>query len=911
MKSTNYRLIKEIGRGGMATVHLAEDPKFQTEVAVKMLNKEFVHNENIRKRFVAEARNMYRMSHPNIIKVTDLVDEDDTVAFVMEYIQGETLKEYVDRKGMLPNEEVKSIFSQMLEAVSYVHEQNLVHRDIKPSNFMIDIKGKVKLMDFGIAKNTDQNSSEYTLTGTGMQMGTPMYMSPEQIKSTKEVTAASDIYSLGVVLWQLVTTKKPYEGDTLSTFEIQLKIVQEALEKTHSNWDPIIEKATAKNEKDRYASCSAWLKELTQGIQESPAPSKNEATVIEQFDATDKTVIEQDLTKDIMLEVSMLAPSGTLKYGFIDVKGNWLIQPMFDAVGHFDEQGYCKATINAKEGFIDKNGNWKIQPVYDNLRYFDDNGYSEAKVNDKVGFIDRSGNWVVQPMFDFVVRFSVQGDCVVQLNGKSGLINKQGAWVIQPFFDTISSYDGFDDLGYCEASINDKSGFINRNGDWLIQPKFDAVGGFDEEGFGQGFIGERWGFIDRKGNWIIQPIFDEVSGFDSMGYCKVTLNGKEGFIDRNGNWIIQPMFESCGLYGGGFDDYGYCNAVINERTGVIDRKGNWVIQPKFDGLSDFDEAGFCRAVINEKEGFIDRQGNWLIEPVFDKLYHFIDSGLCLAMRDAKSGFIDRKGNWVFQTPFETSSCSKFGDQSYLVEKDSKYAVLDKNGNWIISPTFLIEEIILNQVYKVSEHNKFGFVNAKGNWIIPPKFDYIYTDIWADEPYFWNEETKDWEFINSSESDYSELDDETIEGYFSDLVGKEKVFLSDNLPSNKLKNFISQFNVDFFSEGKVLVYYDDTLWGKGDNGFLIYRCEHNRLYLFVSILVGEKMGFCFENDKANPTLLSSFYHVKDKKLQLTYQDKEGEEKILEWFTSNAATLALDTFIQENTGEQNMFDFSTSL
>ncbi len=898
MKSTNYRLIKEIGKGGMATVHLAEDPKFQTEVAVKMLNKEFVHNEHIRKRFVAEARSMYRMSHPNIIKVTDLVDEEDTVAFVMEYIQGETLKEYVDRKGVLPNEEVKSIFSQMLEAVSYVHEQNLVHRDIKPSNFMIDIKGKVKLMDFGIAKNTDQNSSEYTLTGTGMQMGTPMYMSPEQIKSTKEVTAASDIYSLGVVLWQLVTTKKPYEGDTLSTFEIQLKIVQNPLDLTNSSWDAFIQKATAKNEQDRYASCSAWLSELNNGVQDSPVVPKNEATVIERFDATDKTVIEQDLTKDIMLEVSMLAPDGTLKYGFVDVKGNWLIQPMFDSVGYFDEQGLCRATINSKEGCIDKKGNWKIQPIYDDLLQFDDNGYSEAKVNDKVGFIDRSGNWLIQPLFDSVSRFNDQGDCVVQLNGKYGLINNQGAWVIQPFLDGISSY-GFDELGYCEASINNKSGFIDRKGNWVIQPIYDSVIDFDENGYGQAFLGEKWGFIDRKGNWVIQPFFEDASGFDSMGYCKVTLNEKVGFIDRKGNWLIQPMFESCGFYSGGFDDYGYCNAVLNENTGVIDRKGNWVIQPKFDGLSDFDEEGFCRAVINEKEGFIDRQGNWLIQPVFDKLYSFRVSDLCLATRDEKSGLIDRKGNWVFQTPFETSSCSKFGDQSYLVEKDSKYGVLDKKGKWIIHPTFIIDSVIGDQIYKVSENNKFGFVDTSGNWIIPPRFDYIYTDIWEDEPFVWNEETKDWDIQSSSESTYPDIDDETIEEYFSDLVGKEKVFLSDNLPANKLKNFIGQFNADFFSEGNALVYYDDTLWGKGDNGFLIYRCQFNRLYLFVSILVGEKMGFCFENDKANPTILSSFYHVKDKKLQLTYQDKEGEEKTLEWFNSNPATLALDTFIQENT------------
>ena len=883
----------------MATVFLAEDKKFDTFVAIKILKKEFVANENIRKRFVAEAKNMYRMSHPNIIKVTDLVDEGDTVAFVMEYIEGETLKEYTDRKGRLSDEEIKSIFIQVLDAVGYVHDNELVHRDIKPSNFMVDKKGKVKLMDFGIAKNTNTSSSEYTQTGTGMQMGTPMYMSPEQIKSTKEVTTASDIYSLGVVLWQLVMGKKPYEGDTLSTFEIQLKIVQEALEKTHGSWDPIIEKATAKNEKDRYASCSAWLKKLNQGNQDSSASPKNEATVIERFDATDKTMIEQDLTKDIMLEVSMLAPDGTLKYGFVDGKGNWLIQPMFDEVSSFDDHGYGIATINAKNGFIDKNGNWRIQPIYDDLLQFDDNGYSEAKVDDKVGFIDRSGNWVVQPLFDSVSRFNDQGDCVVQLNGKYGLINNQGAWVIQPFFDHISSFYGFDNLGYCEASINDKSGFINRNGDWVIQPKFDAIGGFDEEGFGQGSIGEKWGFIDRKGNWIIQPIFDEVSGFDSMGYCKVTLNEKVGFIDKKGNWLIQPMFGSCGAYGGAYDAYGYCNAVLNENTGIIDRKGNWVVQPIFDSLNDFDEEGFCRAVINEKEGFIDRQGNWLIQPVFDKLYHFIDSGLCLAMRDAKSGFIDRKGNWVFQTSFETNSCREFGDQAYLVEKDSKYGVLDKKGNWIIFPTFLVEEVFRNQVYKVSENNKFGFVDTSGNWIIPPKFDYIYTDIWEDEPFVWNEETKNWDSQSSSESDYSYIDDDTIEGYFSHLVGKEKVSLSDNLPANKLKNFISQFNASFFSEGKVVVYYDDTLWGKGDNGFLIYRCEHNRLYLFVSILVGEKMGFCFENDQANPTLLSSTYLEKDKKLQLTYQDKEGEEKTLEWFTSNAATVTLDTFIRENT------------
>jgi serine/threonine protein kinase len=258
----NYTLKSILGEGGMAVVHLAEDHKFHTEVALKMLKKEFVSNENIKKRFLAEARSMFRMSHPHVIRVSDLIDEGDTVAFVMEYVEGETLKEYLERKGKLTDTEIKDIFLQMLDAVGYVHEQQLVHRDIKPSNFMIDKNGKVKLMDFGIAKTLDTTAAEYTLTGTGMQLGTPMYMSPEQITETKSVTAQSDIYSLGVVLWQMVTGKKPYDMKTLSNFQLQLKIVQEPLEVTHTDWDRLIQKATAKDVLNRYKSSSELKQEV-------------------------------------------------------------------------------------------------------------------------------------------------------------------------------------------------------------------------------------------------------------------------------------------------------------------------------------------------------------------------------------------------------------------------------------------------------------------------------------------------------------------------------------------------------------------------------------------------------------------------------------------------------------------------
>jgi serine/threonine protein kinase len=286
----NYKFISLLGEGGMAKVYLAQDNKFDTNVAVKLLNKEFVNNENIRKRFLAEARSMFKMSHPNIIKVTDLIEDGDTVAFVMEYVEGETLKEYIERKGKLKDSEIKTIFSQMLDAVCYVHEQNLVHRDIKPSNFMLDKNGKIKLMDFGIAKTTDSNSAEYTQTGTGMQMGTPMYMSPEQIRSSKEVNHLTDIYSLGVVLWQMVVGQKPYDTRTLSNFDLQSKIVNEPLPKSNTVWDDIIAKATQKNPVERYIN----IQSFQVAIQHPTNEHNSEKTILEtKTEKKEETVVEE------------------------------------------------------------------------------------------------------------------------------------------------------------------------------------------------------------------------------------------------------------------------------------------------------------------------------------------------------------------------------------------------------------------------------------------------------------------------------------------------------------------------------------------------------------------------------------------------------------------------------------------
>jgi serine/threonine protein kinase len=294
--NNRYTIQRELGQGGMAIVYLAEDTRLNAQVALKVLRPEFASNGHIHKRFASEAKNMFRMSHPNIIKVNDLIDDEETVAIVMEYVEGETLKEYIERKGKLNDDEIRKLLLQMLDALDYVHEQKLVHRDIKPSNFMITPSGKVKLMDFGIAKQTDPNSSDYTSTGTTQQMGTPMYMSPEQVHETKNVTAQSDIYSLGVVLWQMVTGKRPYDTKTLSSFQLQSKIVNEPLENTSTQWDSIIRKSTAKEISQRYYNAAEFKSEifLTNKDLTFSTP-KEDATII---DAAKSNIVKMPQNSD-------------------------------------------------------------------------------------------------------------------------------------------------------------------------------------------------------------------------------------------------------------------------------------------------------------------------------------------------------------------------------------------------------------------------------------------------------------------------------------------------------------------------------------------------------------------------------------------------------------------------------------
>ena len=292
----NYKILKQLGEGGMATVYLAEHLDLGHSVAIKILNKEFTYNQNIRNRFIDEAKKMVRMNHINVVKVTDLINEPDTVAIVMEYVDGETLRDLLSRKNKLSDTEIENYLKQMVSALEYVHKQGLVHRDIKPSNFIFNQDGILKLTDFGISKNLSGDLDGHTQTSTALSLGTPMYMSPEQVRSTKDVTHLSDIYSLGVVLWEMVAGKKPYDLNTLSSFDLMTKVVNETLSLTGTNWDRMIQKATQKEEGKRFESISNFVAAIDTMTSSSQIGKVEESVVdFEKTIVTEKSEVKKNV----------------------------------------------------------------------------------------------------------------------------------------------------------------------------------------------------------------------------------------------------------------------------------------------------------------------------------------------------------------------------------------------------------------------------------------------------------------------------------------------------------------------------------------------------------------------------------------------------------------------------------------
>jgi len=257
-----YEIIERIGGGGMALVYRAQDILLGRNVAVKILRQQFANDEEFVRRFRREAQAAASLSHPNIVSVYDVGQQDDTHYIVMEYVEGRNLNDIIKERAPLQPEEAVRIATQICDALDHAHNNQIIHRDIKPHNILIGKNGRVKVTDFGIARAVTSS----TITQTGSVVGSVHYLSPEHAKGV--VTGEkSDLYSLGVVLYQMVTGRLPFLGD--SPISVALKHLQDGFEEPRQvnplipqSLENVILRAMRKNPDERYASAREMLDDL-------------------------------------------------------------------------------------------------------------------------------------------------------------------------------------------------------------------------------------------------------------------------------------------------------------------------------------------------------------------------------------------------------------------------------------------------------------------------------------------------------------------------------------------------------------------------------------------------------------------------------------------------------------------------
>ncbi len=262
----DFQILRKLGQGGMGYVYLARQLSLKREVALKFLRKDLTENPIALQRFQAEAEAVARISHPNIVQVYSIGEQEGFRYMALEYVEGRNLRDFIDRKGALEVPVALTIFRQIAAALQRASELGLVHRDIKPENILLNRKAEVKVTDFGLSRYFAGENKPLSLTQSGMTLGTPLYMSPEQVQG-KPVDHRSDLYSFGVTAYHTLTGQPPFKGQ--NSFDVAVQHVQASAEPLEhlrpdipADLAALVRKLMAKSADDRYQTAKEVMRDL-------------------------------------------------------------------------------------------------------------------------------------------------------------------------------------------------------------------------------------------------------------------------------------------------------------------------------------------------------------------------------------------------------------------------------------------------------------------------------------------------------------------------------------------------------------------------------------------------------------------------------------------------------------------------
>lgn len=295
-----YRVISQIGTGGMATIYKAYHERLDRDVAIKIMHQVFLANPNFRARFEREAQIVARLEHPYIVPIYDYSEFNDQPYLVMKFIEGDTLKGRLEKAtGVLPSAEIIHILSEVAGALDYAHAQGVLHRDIKPSNILLDQQGQAYITDFGLARM--RQVGETTLSADVL-LGTPFYISPEQAQGKTDLTHHTDLYSLGVVMYQMVVGRVPFSSDTPYAvihdhIYTPLPSASQMNPAISKNVEAVLNKALAKAPEDRFNTALEMVQALSAALQ-GQAPVQPKESHIEDFEGTILLTDPFDLVKE-------------------------------------------------------------------------------------------------------------------------------------------------------------------------------------------------------------------------------------------------------------------------------------------------------------------------------------------------------------------------------------------------------------------------------------------------------------------------------------------------------------------------------------------------------------------------------------------------------------------------------------